>query len=171
MKHVCMYDTLDAIILYRPMRDLRPATTAASLEVCMHDVALGEWHIPCLFVQVHLSLHAPLYPIRQLNLHLLFDIATTSYLPQLNTKLGNELLPDLLVESVGLFIRKSLLKTAVSDAVAQTLLAGLGVSERVNKRNILNTVPSSVADDFHQVVLVESRTLRGSRLRHLAYCR
>jgi hypothetical protein len=94
-----------------------------------------------------------------LNKHKLYTTTLSpSLLPQLNAKLSHKLLPDLLVQRIRLFSSKSLLKAAVSDTVAQALLAGLRVRERVDERNILNAIASSIADNFHEIILVESRT-------------
>jgi hypothetical protein len=92
----------------------------------------------------------------------------SSPLSQLDAKLGHKLLPDLLMQSVRFLSGQSLLETAVGYAVAKTLLSGLGVSERVDERDVFDAVARSVADNFHKIVLVEGWALRGSRLRDLA---
>jgi hypothetical protein len=52
--------------------------------------------------------------------HISYTVPPVLPLPQLNAKLSDKFLPNLLVQSVRLFGSKSLLQTAVSDAVAET---------------------------------------------------
>ena len=91
--------------------------------------------------------------------------------PQLDSESTDQLLSDLFVKCVGLLVGQRLLKASVRDAVAKALLARLGMLEAVDQGDIFNAVSRGVANNFHEIILMECRRIASRRwLSWLSSC-
>ena len=76
-------------------------------------------------------------------------------LPQFDSKLLNQLLPNPIMQLISLLIRQRTLQAPIINTVAHARPALLGMRKMVNQLHVLDQITANITDNLHDIVLME----------------